>query len=64
MSDPGKMRVEVVGCGDVAHRRYLPALTSLRKKVEIVACSDASSDTAAGATAAVADWSPGASAHT
>jgi predicted dehydrogenase len=34
-------RVAVVGCGDVARRRYLPTLASLAGSVELVACCDA-----------------------
>ena len=53
-----KIRVAIVGCGDVAHRWYLPALASLDGMVEIVACCDAHRERAERAAAAVADWSP------
>ncbi len=35
-----KVRIGIVGCGDVAHRRYLPALASIRDRVEIGGCCD------------------------
>jgi predicted dehydrogenase len=60
VSDLAKIRVAIVGCGDVAHRRYLPALASQRDSVEVVACCDSGSGAAERAAAAVADWSPGA----
>ena len=58
VSELPRIRVAIVGCGDVAHRWYLPALASLRETVEVVACCDAGSGAAERATAAVADWSP------
>ena len=64
VSGQAKIRVGIVGCGDVAHRWYLPALASLRDVVEITACCDAGTDKAERATAAVADWSPAATPYT
>ena len=64
VSEPGRIRVAIVGCGDVAHRWYLPALAGLRDLVGVVACCDAGSGKAERATAAVADWSPGATPYT
>ena len=58
VSEVPRTRVAIVGCGDVAHRWYLPALASLRETVEVVACCDAGSGAAERATAAVAEWSP------
>jgi predicted dehydrogenase len=40
------LRVAVVGCGDVAMRRYVPALLELDGRVEIVACCDPRRDLA------------------
>jgi predicted dehydrogenase len=60
VSAQAKIRVGIVGCGDVAHRWYLPALASLRDVVEITACCDRGTEKAERATAAVADWSPAA----
>ena len=64
VSGLAKIRVGIVGCGDVAHRWYLPALASLREVVEIAACCDAGTGKAERATAAVADWSPAATPYT
>jgi predicted dehydrogenase len=35
------LRVAVVGCGDVATRRYVPTLAALAPRVEVVTCCDA-----------------------
>ena len=51
VSEPARIRVAIVGCGDVAHRWYLPALASLRGAVEIVAFCDGGSGKAERATA-------------
>jgi predicted dehydrogenase len=59
-----RVRAGVVGCGDVAHRWYLPALASIAEQVEIVATCDRDTDAAGRAAAAVAEWSPGAEAFT
>ena len=64
VSESAKCRVGIVGCGDVAHRWYLPALAGLRETVEIAACCDANPGRAERATAAVVEWSPGATPHT
>ena len=53
-----RTRVGVIGCGDVAHRRYLPALASLGDRVELVGCCDARPEAAERAADAVRDWSP------
>jgi predicted dehydrogenase len=55
-----RIRVGIVGCGDVAHRRYMPALAGLADRVEIVGCCDARGEAAARAAASVQTWSPGA----
>src|ERR1035437_2806279 len=36
-----RLRVAIVGCGDVAHRHYLPPLAALADRAEIVGCGDA-----------------------
>jgi predicted dehydrogenase len=36
------VRVAIVGCGDVARRRYVPMLATLADRVDVVACCDAS----------------------
>jgi predicted dehydrogenase len=35
------LRVALVGCGDVAMRRYVPTLAALAPRVEVVSCCDA-----------------------
>jgi predicted dehydrogenase len=53
-----RIRVAVVGCGDAAHRHYLPPLAALADRVEIVAACDARLDAAARTVEAVRGWSP------
>jgi predicted dehydrogenase len=53
-----RLRVGIVGCGDVAHRRYLPALAGLADQVEIVGCCDVNPLAAARAAGSVRAWSP------
>src|SRR2546423_5223651 len=53
-----RLRIGVVGCGDVAHRRYLPALAEHKAIAEMVACCDPRPGAAEAATRAVAAWSP------
>jgi predicted dehydrogenase len=64
VSELARIRVGIVGCGDVAHRWYLPALAGLRETVEIVACCDASPGRAERAIAAVVESSPGPAPYT
>lgn len=52
-----------MGCGDVAHRRYLPALGEHESVADIVACCDPQPGAAQRAVDAVASWSTGAQAH-
>ncbi len=54
-----RTRVGIVGCGDVAHRRYLPTLAALADRVEVVGCCDARPEAATRAADAVRAWSPG-----
>jgi predicted dehydrogenase len=58
---PGeRLRLGVIGCGDVSRRHYLPALAALADRVEIRACVDPQRSAAVAAAARVADWSPSA----
>src|SRR5690348_1703143 len=59
-----KLRVGIVGCGDVAFRRYLPALREHESVAEVVACCDPQAGAAQHAADAVKDWSPDAQAYT
>ncbi|HEY8437143.1 MAG TPA: Gfo/Idh/MocA family oxidoreductase [Candidatus Limnocylindrales bacterium] len=59
-SPGGRLRVGIVGGGDVAHRHYLPALESLRDVVALGAVVDPREGAAEAVASAVADWSPGA----
>jgi predicted dehydrogenase len=59
----GRIRIAVVGCGDVARRRYLPALAALADRVEILACVDRQRGSADDAVARVSAWSPSAHAY-
>lgn len=61
-ADP-KLRLAVIGCGDVAYRHYLPALAGLADHVAISAFVDPRPGAAARAAASVADWSPDAAAY-
>jgi predicted dehydrogenase len=56
---PDRLRVGVAGCGDVAHRHYLPGLASRADAIAIAAVADPSLDKAARVAAAVAGWSRG-----
>jgi predicted dehydrogenase len=57
---PGpKLRVAIVGCGDVAHRHYLPPIVALADRAEIVGCCDARLETAERLAAALRATSPG-----
>jgi predicted dehydrogenase len=51
-------RLAIVGCGDVARRRYLPTLGAMAADVELVACCDADPARARAAVAASAHWAP------
>lgn len=45
------IHIGVIGCGDVAFRRYLPALSALSEQVAVVACCDPDLDRAQRAAA-------------
>src|SRR5262245_27606828 len=60
---PDRLRIGIVGCGDVAYRHYLPGLASRAADVAVVAAADPRPGAAEALAAAVADWSPGATAY-
>jgi predicted dehydrogenase len=53
-----RLRIGIVGCGDVAYRRYLPALASRSDRVMLAAAADPRPGAAEAAARAVAAWSP------
>jgi predicted dehydrogenase len=55
-----RLRIGVIGCGDVAHRHYLPGIASRSDRVAIAAAADPTTGAAERLASAVADWSPGA----
>lgn len=59
-----KVRIGIVGCGDVAHRRYLPALAAMPDLVEVGGCCDPNEAAAERAADSVRSWSPDVQAHT
>ncbi len=63
-STSGKLRIGLIGCGDVAHRRYLPALALFSDLVDLAACCDRNPGAAERAAGAAVSWSPGATAYT
>jgi predicted dehydrogenase len=58
-----RLRVGIVGCGDVAQRWYLPALSELVERVELVACCDTRPDAAEQLARRAAGWWPGVASH-
>lgn len=58
-----RLRIGLVGCGDVARRRYLPALASLAEQVEVAGCCDPRIDAARSVARAAGSWSPDAHAY-
>ena len=59
-----KLRLAIVGTGDVAYRHYLPALEPLAEQVAITAFVDPRPGAAERAAASVVAWSPGAASYT
>jgi predicted dehydrogenase len=59
-----KLRLAIVGTGDVAYRHYLPALADLAEGVAITAFMDPRPGAADRAAASVDAWSPGAATYT
>ena len=47
-----RVRIGIVGCGDVAHRWYLPTLAQMADRVELVAACDPRREAAEAVTAA------------
>ena len=60
---PDRLRIGIVGCGDVARRHYLPGLRSRSDHVAITALADPNPDAALALAAAMADWSPDATTY-
>src|SRR6476469_9708904 len=58
-----RVRVGIVGCGDVAHRHYLPALEAMADTVSIAALADLRPGAGEAIAAAIAGWSPGSRVH-
>jgi predicted dehydrogenase len=58
-----RLRVGIVGCGDVAQRWYLPALSEVAERVELVACCDTRPDAAEQLARRAAPWWPGVASH-
>ena len=52
------LRIGIVGCGDVAHRHYVPGITSRADRVAIIALADPSPGATERLAAAVASPSP------
>ena len=52
-----RLRIGIVGCGDVARRHYLPALADLADRVRIASVMDVRGPAADGLAADVASWS-------
>ncbi len=59
-----RLRIGLIGCGDVAHRRYLPALSLFADRVVVVGCCDPKPEAADRAAEAARAWSPGVRAYT
>lgn len=55
----GRLRIGIVGCGDVARRHYLPALQSMPDRVEVVALADSRSGAPEALAAAISEAAPG-----
>ena len=54
-----KLRIGIIGCGDVAHRHYLPGLASREDAVRVAAAADPVAGAADRLATAVAGWSTG-----
>jgi len=61
--DSERLRIGIVGCGDVAHRHYLPGLASMADEIELAAVADPKPGAPEALVAAVAEWSPGTRAY-
>ena len=58
-----RLRLGIVGCGDVAHRHYLPGIASREDRVVVTAVADPNLNAAVGVAAALATWWPGATTY-
>jgi predicted dehydrogenase len=58
-----RIRIGLVGCGDVAHRHYLPTLAALAEHVRVAALTDPREDVAQSTAEGIASWSPDARAY-
>ena len=58
-----RLRLGIVGCGDVAHRHYLPGIASREDRVVVTAVADPNLNAAVGVAAAHATWWPGATTY-
>jgi predicted dehydrogenase len=58
-----RLRIGIVGAGDVAHRHYLPGVASRADRVVITAVADPSPGAAERVVTTIAGWSPGARAY-
>jgi predicted dehydrogenase len=54
-----RLRIGIVGCGDVAHRHYLPALADMAADVSIAAVMDPREEVARATADGIGGWSPG-----
>jgi len=59
VSGESRVNLALVGCGDVVHRSYLPALATARDKVRIAACCDPDPVRAEQTARACESWSAG-----
>ena len=57
-----RLRIGLVGCGDVARRHYLPGLASRAERVRVASVMDARHESALALASDIADWSPDAQA--
>jgi predicted dehydrogenase len=53
-----RLRIGLVGCGDVARRHYVPALAGMADRVRVASVMDARGDSAQALAGEIADWSP------
>jgi predicted dehydrogenase len=55
---PDRLRIGIVGCGDVAHRHYLPGIETRSDRAVLAAAADPRPGAAEAVAQAVAAWSP------
>jgi predicted dehydrogenase len=60
----GRVRLGIVGCGDVAFRSYLPGIEKVAQEARVVALCDVRAENAERASEACSSWSPGARTYT